>query len=190
MVVFFNLAVVGASRCPPQNVIRYTPSIMADQQPPDFNKLIPELSAWNSGAGIDVGSWLSCSGSLELAIAFSTLFWPRFVLFDGCVLFEGFSTGSFDGFMRQTNPNRAGVESVMNHHHLMDLFSHAAGAVVAEPSCEQLEYLGSVLRDAWETKVSRDFPDRKFIVSFDRGSPDDLLEYIVTFYQPANRPGV
>ena len=85
--------------------------------------------------------------------------------------------------------NRAGVESVMNHRHLMDLFSHAAGTVVTEPSCEQLEYLGCVLRDAWETKLSRDFPGRQFTVSFDRGAPDDLLGYIVTFWQPVNRPG-
>ena len=163
---------------------------MTDQQPPNFDALIPEMAAWNGGAGIDVSSWLSCSGSLELAIAFSTLFWPRFVVFDGCVLFEKFSIGSFNGFMGQTKANRASVESVMNHHHLMDLFSHAAGAAVAEPSCEQLEFLGSVLREAWETKLSRDFPDREFTVSFDRGSPDNLLEYIVTFWQPANRPGV
>jgi hypothetical protein len=163
---------------------------MADRQSPNFVTLIPEMAAWNGGTGIDIDGWLSCSGSLELAIAFSTLFWPRFVEHDGCVLFEGFSAGSFDGFMRQAKSNRAGVESVMNHRHLMDLFSHAAGAVVTEPSCEQLEYLGSVLRDAWETKLSRDFPNRQFTVSFDRGTPEDLLEYIVTFWQPANQPGV
>ena len=188
--MLFRTTPVGASRYPPQIVIRHTPSIMADQLPPDFNALIPEMAAWNNGDGISVDGWLSCSGSLELAIAFSTLFWPRFAVFDGCVLFEGFSTDSFTGFMQQTKADRADVESVMNNCHLMDLFSPATGAGVAEPSSEQLEYLGSVLQDAWETKLSRDFPDRKFTVSFDRGSPDDLLEYIISFWQPANRPGV
>lgn len=156
----------------------------------NFSKLIPELPNWNNGAGIDVGSWLSCNGTLQLAIAFSTLFWPRFVEFDDCVLFEDFSIESFQGFMQQTKGNREAVERVMNHRHLVDLFTTAVGEPAEEQTPEQLDYLGNVLRDIWQTKLARDFPNREVAVAFDRGAPDDLLEYIVTFYQPAHRPGV
>ncbi len=157
--------------------------------PVNFSKLIPELPAWNNGAGIDVESWLSCNGNLQLAIAFSTLFWPRFVEFDDCVLFEGFSAESFQGFMLQTKGSRGSVERVMNHRHLADLFTTAFGAVAEEPTPAQLEYLGNVLRDIWQTKLSRDFPGREIKVVFDREEPDDLLEYIVTFFQPAHMRG-
>jgi hypothetical protein len=126
---------------------------------------------------------------LQLAIAFSTLFWPRFVEFDDCVLFEDFSAESFEGFMQQTKGNREAVERVMNHRHLVDLFTTAVGDPVEEPTPEQLDYLGNVLRETWQAKLARDFPHLTITVAFDRESPDDLLEYIVTFYQPARRPG-
>lgn len=156
--------------------------------PTDFSKLIPELPLWNNGAGIDVESWLGCMGNFQLAIAFSTLFWPRFVEFEDCVLFDEFSPDSFQGFMRQTRGNRAAVEHVMNHRHLLDLFSSPVGEASEKPTPEQLDYLGNILQEVWQVKLSHDFPHRKVTVVFERAAPEDLLSYIVTFYQPANEP--
>ncbi len=158
---------------------------MATILPTDFRELIPELADWNNGDGISIDGWLGCKGDFQLAIAFSRLFWPRFVEHDGCILFEGFSVGSFDGFLAQAKGNRASVESVMNHHHLLDLFYHASDTATAD----QLSFLGSVLCDAWKTKLMSDFPNKHFEVTFNKGGPDNLLEYIVTFWQPANQPG-
>ena len=126
-------------------------------------------------------------GSFDLAIAFTTLFWPSFVEFDGCVLFADFSTKSYTGFMTQCKGDRAAVDSVMNHRHLLDLF--ADPAVKEKTTAAQMEYLGTVLRDIWDTKLRRDFPEREVRVTFDRGDQRNLLEYIVTFWQPANSPG-
>ncbi|HSA77298.1 MAG TPA: hypothetical protein VLG72_00365 [Nitrospirota bacterium] len=44
----------------------------------DFNKLIPELSDWNNGKGIDVVSWIGCVGDFQKAIGYSVMFWPHF----------------------------------------------------------------------------------------------------------------
>ena len=87
--------------------------------------------------------------------------------------------------MAQTKGNRASVEGVMNHHHLLDIFYHASDTATAD----QLSYLGSILQDAWRTKLARDFPSHVFEVTFDQGDAENLLEYIVTFWQPSNRPG-
>jgi hypothetical protein len=127
---------------------------MNNQEPPDYSALIPEIADRNDGAAIDIGTWLSCNGGFPLAIAFSSLFWPRFVEFDSCVLFEDFSLSSFHGFMQQAKGNRAAVEGVMNHRHLLDLFPNQP----KQPTAEQLDYLGAVLRDAWEAKLARDLP--------------------------------
>ena len=152
---------------------------MADEPSPDFAALIPERSRWNDGAGIDVESWLESRGDFALALAFTTLFWPRFTEFDGCVLFAEFNLQSFSGFMEHVRGDRRAVEAVMNHRHLVDLFTNG----IATASPEQLEYLGLVLTDIWRTKLARDFPNRKFDVHFDRGTPANLLDYIITFHQ-------
>jgi hypothetical protein len=152
----------------------------------DYSKLIPELLEWNNGAGIDVDSWLGIEGDFQLAIAFSRLFWPAFAEHDGCVLFAGFSPTVYQDFLAACDDDRAGVEAVMNHQHLLDLFCHASATATAA----QLIYLGKVLRDIVKVKLAHDFPQRVFEVEFDEGPFDDLYEYQVTFWQPANRPTV
>ena len=44
--------------------------------------MLAELSAWNDGKGIDLESWVSSSGNFRLAVGYSTVFWPRFMLFE------------------------------------------------------------------------------------------------------------
>jgi len=41
------------------------------------------------------------------------------------------------------------------------------------------------LMDIWAAKLARDFPDRRFVVSFPEGPFEDLIEYQVTFRQAA-----
>ncbi len=145
----------------------------------DFNTLIPELSTWNDGKGIDVDSWLTRVGSYEHAVAYARLFWPEFTVHEDCVLFAGFSEEIFGGFMEQTKGDKRAVESVMNHRHLLDLFQDAA----LEPSDDLIVHLGRVLKDMWSAKLRRDFPSRKVVVSFPEDDIDDLLDYEITFYQ-------
>jgi hypothetical protein len=159
---------------------------MSDSTPTDYSLLIPELARWNNGDGIDLDAWLDCMGNFQLAIAFSRLFWPEFVEHDGCVLFAGFSLDTYHGFLTACNGDRAGVEAVMNHRHVLDLFHHAAPTATAA----QLIYLGKVFNEILKVKLAHDFPNRVFEVSFEDGPFDDLIEYQVTFWQPANRPSV
>lgn len=152
---------------------------MPNDHPTDFTKLIPELSDWNNGAGISVESWVACSGSFELAVGYSRLFWPEFVEHDGCVLFAGFSEDFYRGCGARCGSDRRSLESVMNHRHVFDHFSHAGGSATVD----QILYLGRVLKDIWQAKLARDFPDRTFVVSFPEGPFEDLFEYEVTFWQ-------
>jgi hypothetical protein len=143
----------------------------------DFSILIPELQKWNKGAGIDAGSWIESIGNFELAIGYSLIFWPRFVRFEGYVLREGFSKESLRGFERATVGGRPAIEAVMNHVHIADIHSNA------EPTELQLRYFGVVLRDIHEVKLKRDFPDRRFRVSFNDEPKLDSLNYELTFWQ-------
>lgn len=141
--------------------------------------LIPETRAWNNGKGIGLEYWVQCVGSFEHAIAYGELFWPEFEEHDGCVFFAGFSADSYRGFMEQTGGNQQAVEAVMNHRHILDLFC----APELTPTRTQVVYLGRLLREIWAAKLQRDFPDKRFVVSFPEEPSEDLLYYEVTFYQ-------
>jgi hypothetical protein len=41
------------------------------------------------------------------------------------------------------------------------------------------------MRDLWTEKLSKDFPDRKFVVSFPEEHSDLVVDYEITFYQAA-----
>ena len=150
--------------------------------PTDFTKLIPEMADWNNGDGIDVESWTGCSGSIELAIGYSVLFWPTFTEYDGCVLFAGFSEAIYRDFLKAYNGNRQAVEWVMNHCHIHDHFIHYGG----KSNADQLVYLGRILKDIWQTKLAHDFPNRQFVVSFDETPVENLDDYQISFWQPIN----
>ena len=147
----------------------------------DFSSLIPELPKWNDGRGISVEAWVACAGSFELAVGYSRLFWPDFVEHESCVFFADFSPDSYCGFMERCKGDRRAVESVMNHRHVFDYFSHHGGSATEA----QIVYLGRLLRDIWQAKLARDFPGRKFVVDFFEGPFEDLIQYEVTFCQEA-----
>lgn len=138
--------------------------------------LVRETRDWNGGRGVELLSWIGVVGSVEHAIAYGELFWPEFVEFDGCVFFAGVTESSYRGFTAQTAGDKRAVEAVLNHRHILDLFQFA------QPSREQVVYLGRLLREVWAAKLTRDFPGRRFVVSFEEGC-DSLLDFQVYFYQ-------
>lgn len=149
-----------------------------------FSDLIPELSQWNEGRGIDVDGWICGVGSFEHLIGYIELLWPTFVEHDDCVFLQGFSEEAYRGFMGQTGGNRRAVEAVMNHVHITDLFGNPA----LVPTRPQILHIGRKLKDIWACKLRRDFPGRSFAVSFPEEPEDDLLDYQVTFFQAPRAP--
>lgn len=144
----------------------------------DFDELIPEMQAWNNGAGVDPQGWLCGSGNYELAIGYSLLFWPRFVAIDNYVLRHGGTEESLGSWEQATGGDRRAIEAVINHVHLVDIHTGAP-----EPTEAQLRYLGRVLKQIHEAKLKADFPDRTFVVSFPDEPGLDLLDYELTFWQ-------
>jgi hypothetical protein len=145
----------------------------------DFATLIPELSRWNNGKGISVDAWISGEGDYEHLVGYSRILWPNFVEYDQCILRAGFSKKSYKGFLQQTKGNRTAVEAVMNHEHVLDLFVNAE----PKPTREMVLYIGRLLKEIWQAKLSRDFPGKAITVSFPEDYSEDLVEYEITFFQ-------
>lgn len=170
-------------------------------------KLIPELKEWRkrSGPQFNMDTWIEIEGNIRLAIGYTSLFWPDFVEHNNCIFLK--SHFSVDTFKHWENPSisehYAQIESIMNHIHIADLFA------VAVPrrsffdklfnrypkqlpgrndiTKEQVVFFGNKLLDMYRAKLSIDFPNRKFAVSFDCvDDPENLEDYQLTFWQPEN----
>jgi len=146
----------------------------------DYETLIPEMRNWNNGSGIAVEDWFACSASFDLMIAASYLYWPEFVVYEGCVFKLPFTQNDRDNYHRLSrieNVSKSYIEERINNETIVDLFPNVS------PTLDQVLFIGRTLSDAWKTKLSRDFPDRSFVVSFQELEGDKLEDYEITFFQ-------
>jgi hypothetical protein len=142
-----------------------------------------ELACWNNGKGIDLLSWVGCSGNFGLAVGYSEIFWPKFELRKGYILRSGMLDETIAGFENQRNSTPRSVEWVLNHLHIAD---------IQTPYCEdgskdKLVFLGNILQEIYRAKLAWQFPDRPCVVEFyTPDDPDDLIQYQISFWQRKN----
>lgn len=139
-----------------------------------------ELQAWNNGKGTDLESWVSCVGNFSLAVGYATIFWPKFVEFDGYILRDGFSEEILRSWESENDRDRRAVERVMNHLHLADIQHYGC----EDLSKDKIQLLGSTLEQIYKAKLNADFPQTFCVVEFYRPeNEDDLEQYQITFWQ-------
>lgn len=87
---------------------------------------------------------------------------------------------NYQSWLAKTQGDKKRVEAVMNHQHILDLFSRSHHE---RPTRQVLVYIGRLMKDILQNKLSRDFPDRTFVVEFAEDGVEDLVDYQVTFFQ-------
>lgn len=140
--------------------------------------LIPDAKLWNAGRGVDLESWIEMNGSYDLAVSYTFIFWPEFVLIDDYVLRQG-STESNLREWEKRGSDRKGIEAVINHIHIADIHH---GVTASEA---QLRHLGRVLQSIYRLKLAADYPERSFEVHFNDEDGLDPIAYELTFFQAA-----
>ena len=146
---------------------------MAHEPNAQLAALFPELRDWNEGKGITVSDWMNTIGNIPAAIAYSTLFWPEFVEYKGCILWSDADPANFEDWLTSLNGDRTRVEIVVNHRHITDFFLNDEAG---KDSPDQVEYLGNLLQKIWTLKLQNDFPLSDVRVEFywnDREATDD-----------------
>lgn len=143
-----------------------------------FQDLIAELPNWNNGEGVGSDAWIEMMGNYELAIGYSLVFWPRFVVIDGYVLRAGATAEALRQWEQATGGDRRAIEASMNHFHIADLHVNAS-----KPNEAQLRYIGRVLQETHRAKLAANFPERRFVVQFSDEPGLDNLDYELTFWQ-------
>ena len=114
--------------------------------------------------------------------AYREIFWPVFTEHDDCV-FLSFDEAVYKEWLEKTGGDRRKIEATMNHRHIIDLLP----ASVKEPTKGLVVEFGDLLREVWEAKLQRDFPRRRFCVSFTSENDNglDLLGNVITVFQTA-----
>lgn len=144
-----------------------------------------ELGAWNNGKGIELESWVGCSGSFSLAVGYATIFCPKFVEFEDYIfqssepVCEEFEK-NIKGFESQEDSTPLSVEWVINHLHIADLQYRSCEDI----STDKLIFLGNVLKEVYEARLAYLFPDKPCVVKFYiPEAPEDYDEYQLSFWQ-------
>jgi len=142
--------------------------------------LARELACWNNGSGISLQEWVGCVGNFDLAVGYSTVFWPTFEVVGDYLLTDGWTEEAIKGFEKLSNSTPKSVEWVLNHLHLIDI--HASSDV--EPTVEHLLRLGETLKEIYSAKLNWQFPNRPCKVEFYiPEDADDLVGYQISFWQ-------
>ena len=138
--------------------------------------MIPELSSkWMN----DLEHWVDCNGSYSLAVGYSIVFWPTFVLFEDYILPERFTVENVRSWEKHCNGNKHDVEAVINHIHIADIHQDRK-----DLSIEKIMFLGPVLKEICEAKLKWQFPDRPCEVCFiEPDNREDLVDFQLSFWQ-------
>jgi hypothetical protein len=145
----------------------------------DVGKLIPHLAEWNTGSGISAQAWIGCIGRFDHAVGYATLFWPDFVVHEDCIFLDAPEPEHFDRWMRDCGGDKTEVETVVNHRHIVDIFTNSEFA----PTAEMVVHVRQLLKEMWSSKLQRDFPDRRFRIEFYGDGSNNLLDYQITVSQ-------
>ena len=141
---------------------------------------LTDFQQWKKANDNDFSLWdyLFGSANIEIAIAFTKLFWPDFVEHEGGIfLSEAFDSQIYEQWKIELGNDVAAIEQVMNHQHIDDILPGAENA-----STDNLLYLGQALAQMWESRLKSLYPQRRFQVKCDR----DEHTVAVTFFQDIN----
>jgi hypothetical protein len=119
---------------------------------------------------------------LDLAAAFTKLFWPDFIEVDGCILLKiAYSPESFQSWVEQYHGDTRRVEAMMNHIHISDLFLNPPRDV--DFPDQLFEYLANALVFGWKQALQAAYPDKQFVFTLGHGYGPEI-----SFHQ-ADVPG-
>ncbi|MBO1350723.1 MAG: hypothetical protein EBE86_026620 [Hormoscilla sp. GUM202] len=138
---------------------------------------LPDFPQWKKVNNDDFSLWDYLFGvaNVELAIAFTQLFWPDTLEHEGGIfLSSAFDRQIYEQWKAKLGNGITSIEQVINHQHIDDMLpgSEAVGT-------ENIFYLGKAIAQMWESRLKLLYPQRRFEVNCDR------VDYsvVVTFHQ-------
>jgi len=149
----------------------------------DYSSLIPGMRDCDGTPWIDVQNWLYTQGNYEILIACGALFWPTFLEYKDCIVRHSSCNNYIENYARLTADGpveRGYVEERLNRLEIVDIISPTNPASL---SMEQAIHIGELLKQMWQAKLTSEFPNRDFHVSFFVYDGDRVEDLALTFCQ-------
>jgi len=143
-----------------------------------------ELGAWNNGKGIDLESWISCTGNYSLAVGYATIFCPKFIEFEdyifGAEEIDNRMIKNIRDFEDQKDSTPKSVEWVINHLHISDIHHNGCEDLTAD----KVTLLGESLKEIYAARLNYLFPDKPCTVELYKPEDlEDFEDYQLSFWQ-------
>lgn len=153
-----------------ENNPKFDPKVLSD---------FKDYASSSDKSRFGVWDYLNGRADFSLAAAFSKLFYPEFIVVDGCVLLaEHYDPLNFQEWKNKLNGDGKRIESIINHVHVHDLFLRANDRT-SDPSI--YEVIGTTMKKCWRCALSEAFPQKKFKITY--GTEPDEYGPTLTFYQ-------
>jgi hypothetical protein len=138
--------------------------------------LLPELTTWNGGSGINAEDWILSIGRTSDALGYAALFWPDFVALEAFVLRGPVNVERLREW-QTTDATAQQIEAAMNMLFLENVFPEDDASEHLREA--RVSHLAAQMAEMLSAKLEREFPDRKFSVLV----IDDEDDFGVTFHQ-------
>ena len=124
----------------------------------------------------DIFSYLNLKGNIDLAIAFSKLYYPNIIKYNDLYFLESrFSENSYNLWKEELKNDVKSIEKMVNLYEVKDYFHINSD----NDDYQKNEELSEILKVCWENNLKQLFADVKFQVELIK--EDDTI--YITFYQ-------
>ncbi|MGW1715811.1 hypothetical protein [Streptomyces sp. NPDC002156] len=122
----------------------------------------PKIKSWaDEWGGVDYIDYVKRNGDLALLVAFSRIFWPRFVEVGGCVLWDrAYEESNFNVWQESLSGDSRRIEVTLNQ---LRVWQVVESGDMSEDR-QALEFIAACIAKTWRAALRAEFPDRSFDV--------------------------
>ncbi len=127
--------------------------------PMDYSGIKSWAAEW--GGGVDYLNYVKAHGDLGMLVAFSRIFWPRFVEAEGCVLWDrAYEESNFQAWRKSLSGDVRKIEATLNQLRVWQIVDSDD----VEEDRRAQAYFAECVAKTWGAALSAAFPRRSFDV--------------------------
>jgi len=127
--------------------------------PMEYARIKSWVEEW--GGGVDYLDYVKSNGDMALMMAFSQIFWPRFIEVDGCVLWDrSYEKSNFTSWWDSLSGDTRKIEVTLNQLRVWQLVEFSD----ADEDRQALKFIAVRIAKSWRSALYVEFPGQDFDV--------------------------
>lgn len=127
--------------------------------PMEYARIKSWVDDW--GGAVDYLDYVKSNGDMALMMAFSQIFWPRFIEVEGCVLWDrSYEKSNFNSWWDSLSGDSQRIEVMLNQLRVWQLVESGD----TDEDWQALEFIAVRIAKSWRSALCVEFPGRDFDV--------------------------